>query len=125
MDSARPLSVSIEMYKKMKGTPFEKYVANPAKGSMHNYAVAVDVTIVDINNNEINMGFTPFYKNPIQITNAYKNFIKNNLTDKQIENRNLLKKVMLKAGFFPLSYEWWHFNGIKKDIARKKYKIIK
>lgn len=31
----------------MKGTKSEKYVAKPQKGSMHNYGVAVDVTIVD------------------------------------------------------------------------------
>lgn len=29
-----------------------------------------------------------------------------------------------KAGFLPLSYEWWHFNGMPKDEARNKYKII-
>ena len=32
--------------------------------------------------------------------------------------------VMKKAGFIPLSYEWWHFNGILKNEARKKYQII-
>jgi len=45
--AARPMSVSKLMYKKMKGTKFEKYVANPNKGSMHNYRIAADITIVD------------------------------------------------------------------------------
>lgn len=47
LDAARPRSVSQSMYDKMKGTRFEKYVANPQKGSMHNYGIAVDITIVD------------------------------------------------------------------------------
>ncbi|MGA1867578.1 MAG: hypothetical protein ACMUJM_03425 [bacterium] len=48
------------MYDKMKGTKFEKYVANPKMGSMHNYGIAVDVPIVNRNGKEIDMGFTPF-----------------------------------------------------------------
>ena len=51
----------------MKGTVFEKYVANPKKGSMHNYGIAVDITIVDANGNMLDMGPTPFYKKHIQI----------------------------------------------------------
>ena len=45
LDAARPRSVSKKMYDKMKGTKFEIYVANPKKGSMHNYGIAVDITI--------------------------------------------------------------------------------
>ena len=32
------------------------------------------------------------------------------LTDKQFENRRLLKSVMTEAGFDPLPEEWWHFT---------------
>jgi D-alanyl-D-alanine dipeptidase len=47
MDAGRPRSVAKRMHAKMKGTRFEKHVANPNKGSMRNYGIAVDVTIVD------------------------------------------------------------------------------
>lgn len=104
MDAARPRVVSQRMYEKMKGTRFEKFVANPDKGSMHNHGVAVDVTLVDGKGNELDMGFTP--------------------SAAQKENRNLLATVMTKAGFLPLSYEWWHFNGMPKAEARKMYPII-
>ena len=67
MDAARPRSVSQKMYDKMKATKFEKFVANPNKGSMHNYGIAVDVTIVDRSEKEIDMGFTPFYKSDLSI----------------------------------------------------------
>ena len=124
MDAARPRSVSQLMYDKMKGTKFERYVANPKKGSMHNYGIAVDVTIVDGNDKEVDMGFTPFYKSSLSIYWGYAKLKMFDLSEAQNQNRELLANVMKKAGFFPLSYEWWHFNGLKKGEARKKYQII-
>jgi len=67
LDAARPRSVSKKMYEKMKGTKFEEYVANPKKGSMHNYGIAVDITVVDENSREIDMGFSPFRKSKLEL----------------------------------------------------------
>ena len=108
----------------MKGTKFEKYVANPQKGSMHNYGVAVDVSIVDMNGHEIDMGFTPFYQSDWGIYWGYAKLKMCGLTDKQKKNRLLLSKIMQQAGFSPLSYEWWHFNGMPSAEARARYQII-
>ena len=124
MDAARPRSVSQLMYEKMKGTKFEKFVANPKNGSMHNYGIAVDITIVDGNDKEIDMGFSPFYKNNLSIYWGYAKLKIFDLSEAQKQNRKLLSDVMKKAGFIPLSYEWWHFNGMSKEEARKKYQII-
>lgn len=125
LDAARPRSVSRLMYEKMKGTKFEKYVANPNKGSMHNYGVAVDISIVDENGEELDMGFSPFRKSSFEL---YWQFAKIklglNLSEEQIKNRKLLSETMITADFLPLSHEWWHFNGMPKDLARKKYQII-
>ena len=125
LDAARPRSVSKMMYEKMQGTKFEKYVANPKKGSMHNYGIAVDITIVDEKNKELDMGFSPFRKNTLEL---YWQFAKMKMGFKlsmdQTENRKLLSDTMKKAGFIPLSFEWWHFNGMSKDQARRRYKII-
>ncbi len=125
LDAARPRSVSRAMYEKMKGTRFEKYVANPSKGSMHNYGIAVDITIINNDGNKIDMGPSPFYSSHAKIYWHY--FLKKvgfDISQEQKENRALLKRIMLKAEFYPLSYEWWHFNGMKKDDARSKYSII-
>jgi len=124
-DAARPRSVSQKMYDKMKGTKFEKFVANPKKGSMHNYGIAVDITIVDNYSEELDMGFNPFRRSTIELYWAYaKKKIGMKLTQEQKNNRKLLADVMIKAGFIPLSFEWWHFNGIPKAEARRKYRII-
>jgi zinc D-Ala-D-Ala dipeptidase len=125
LDAARPRSISKAMYDKMKGTKFERYVANPEKGSMHNYGIAVDITIVDKDGKKLDMGISPFNKTNVQI---YWNYLKKKLgkklTKEQAGNRKLLADSMKKAGFIPLSFEWWHFNGMDKERARKKYKII-
>jgi D-alanyl-D-alanine dipeptidase len=125
LDAARPRSVSRAMYNKMKGSRFEKYVANPDKGSMHNYGIAVDITIVDEHGHRLDMGPSPFYKSHFEIYWQY--FLTKagfKLTSQQQRNRQLLKQVMLKSGFFALPHEWWHFNGMKKELARKQYPII-
>jgi D-alanyl-D-alanine dipeptidase len=124
-DAARPRSVSRLMYEKMRGTRFEKFVANPDKGSMHNYGVAVDVTIVDEKCRELDMGFSPFHKSTLEMYGEYgKRSIGFNLTDKQNINRELLADTMVSAGFIPLSFEWWHFNGVPKAETRRRFNII-
>lgn len=125
LDAARPRSVSQKMYDKMKGTKFEKFVANPQKGSMHNYGIAVDITIVDENENELDMGFSPFRKStPSLIWQFAKMKMGFKLSEAQKSNRALLANVMKQAGFNPLSFEWWHFNGLEKNLAREKYQLI-
>lgn len=102
LDAVRPRSVSKKMYEKMKGTKFEKYVANPKKGSMHNYGIAVDITIVDENGNEFDMGFSPFRKSKLEL---YWQFAKLKmgfkLNKEHSKNRKLLSDTMKKAGFLP------------------------
>lgn len=125
LDAARPRSVSRAMYEKMKGTRFEKYVANPATGSMHNYGIAVDITIVDRSGNSLDMGPGPFHSSHAKLYWNY--FLKKmgfGISEEQQKNRDLLKRIMLKAGFYPLAHEWWHFNGMEKAEARSTYSII-
>ena len=125
LDCARPRSVSAKMYQKMKGTKYEKYVANPKTGSMHNYGIAVDITIVDSAGKELDMGFSPFRKSDIEI---YWQFAKmklgKKLTKQQTANLHLLSDTVKSSGFIPLSHEWWHFDGMPKEQARKMFKII-
>ncbi len=125
LDAARPRSVSRRMYEQMKGTAFEKFVANPDKGSMHNFGIAVDITIVDAAGEELDMGFSPFRKSTLALYWLYaKKKLGFNLSDKQRQNRKRLADAMIGAGFIPLSFEWWHFNGMRKNDARRRYKII-
>lgn len=55
---------------------------------------------------------------------VYKKKTGAKLTEEQKMNRKILADVMIKASFTPLSFEWWHFNGISKSEARSKYQLI-
>ena len=106
-DGYRPLSVQKIMWKIM---PDDRYVANPAKGSRHNRGAAVDVTLIDSLGNELDMG-TEYDNFTVKAHPDYKNF-----PEKVLQNRKLLRDVMIKFGFRPITSEWWHFDfkGWKK-----------
>ncbi len=88
--------------------PDPNYVANPKNGSMHNRGVAVDVTIVDKNGKELNMG-TPFDYFGKKAHQDYTD-----LPKKVLENRKLLRDLMQKYDMEPIRTEWWHYSYRKK-----------
>ena len=124
-DAVRPLSVQQEMYDLIKDTPYHRYVANPSKTGLHNYAAAVDLTIADVSGNPLDMG-TPFdfFGKAAGIKDEIGLKEQGFLTDAQIENRRLLRQVMIGAGFKPISGEWWHFNACSLRDAKEMYPLI-
>lgn len=100
-DCYRPLDIQKRMWK-IVSNPI--YVADPAKGSIHNRGGAVDLTLVDSNGNELDMG-TSFDHFGIE---ASHNYLK--LEDKIIENRKVLKETMQNHNFKIFESEWWHYN---------------
>ncbi len=147
-DGLRPRRVQYQMWKIVKGTPKMFYVGNPKYGSIHNYGAAVDLTITDNKGNPLDMG-TPFdyfgvkaqpryedyFLYPETVKNArldknVKEMIENDiklsgpLSDNEISNRLLLRKIMEQADFEPIVNEWWHFNAFPNDVVRRKFSII-
>ncbi|MBZ0158010.1 MAG: M15 family metallopeptidase [Alphaproteobacteria bacterium] len=125
VDGLRPRHVQRRMWEIVRGTPMQRYIANPHGGSLHNYGCAVDITIVDELGNRLDMG-TPMDHFGILSQPRYENtFLKEGkLTAQHIANRRLLRKVMVAAGFHSIPIEWWHFEAFKKHIVRKRYSII-
>ena len=127
-DGVRPLSIQKMMWDELKGVPEKnkwKYVSDPEVGSLHNYGCAVDVSIVNEEGWEMDMG-TPYdyfgelghpIAEPIMLDEG-------KLTWRQFENRKLLREVMFASGFTGITTEWWHFNGSSLHIAGEKYHII-
>ncbi len=109
-DCYRPLDIQKKMWKIV---PDSRYVANPEKGSIHNRGGAVDITLVDKNGVELDMG-TTFDHFGIEASHNYKK-----LSKQVLKNRKLLKKIMQKHHFKMLETEWWHYNF---DTA-VKYKV--
>lgn len=124
-DAARPLSVQHKMWDTVKDTSRKPYIANPASGSMHNYGAAVDVTIVDSDGVQLDMG-TPvdFFGNLAQPILEDQYVAQKKLTREQISNRKLLRSVMGQGGFQGISNEWWHFNAFDRDWIRQNLKMV-
>lgn len=105
-DCFRPRPIQFKLWEKV---PDPRFVSDPnKKGSMHNRGGAVDLTLVDADGKELNMGtaFDHFGRE------AYPGYT--NLPDSVLANRTLLKETMLQYGFKGISTEWWHYSYRKK-----------
>ena len=125
-DAARPMSVQRKMFNAVKGTSKANYVANPAKGGgLHNYGLAVDITITDSNGNELDMG-TPVDHLGVEanIDREEQLVRRGVISENARQNRLLLRRVMKHAGFSTIRTELWHFNIVSKARAREKYKLL-
>jgi D-alanyl-D-alanine dipeptidase len=125
-DAARPLSVQREMWESVKGTPNISFVANPAKGrGMHNYGAAVDITIMDSTGTPLPMGSKHDYFGPeARIDHEDELLASGLITQEELANRKLLRRVMTESGFITCVSEWWHFNHIPSIRAKSELKII-
>lgn len=124
-DCVRPRNIQRKMWAIVKGTDLQQYVADPDKGSIHNYGAAVDLTVCDETGKEIDMG-TPFdFFGDLAQPRLEEKFLKEKkLTEEQVKNRMILRKAMKEAGFIPLEIEWWHFNAFPNKVIKEKYSII-
>ncbi|WP_031529377.1 M15 family metallopeptidase [Dyadobacter crusticola] len=130
-DAARPNTAQYALWDALddlKIPPGKKtmYVADPKIGSNHNFGCAIDLTIADENNRPLDMGTKFDFFGPLAYPRSEQQMLKaGKLTVQQIENRQLLRKVMIEAGFRVNTTEWWHFDGMSKSQARAKYGMIK
>ncbi|MBR4441462.1 MAG: M15 family metallopeptidase [Bacteroidales bacterium] len=102
-DGYRPHSCQFLMWKII---PNPNFLTDPAKGSIHNRGGAVDLTLTDLNGNDLDMG-TDFDHCGFE---AY--MTNTNLPPEVIDNRMLLKTIMEKYGFRGIRTEWWHFSHL-------------
>lgn len=125
-DAARPMSVQRRMFNSVKGTPKARYVANPAKGGgLHNYGLAVDITIVDTSGHELSMGTkVDHLGSEANITREKQLVQTGKISQAEADNRLLLRNIMIQAGFRPLPTEWWHFNFCSLQHAQSHYKRL-
>lgn len=125
-DAARPMHIQQRMWNVVAGTPKAVYVSNPKNGGgLHNYGMAVDLTLCDAQGDTLPMGTVIDYLGTYaHITREEEWVRKGVLTAEAKRNRELLRSVMRQAGFRPLNTEWWHFNFISRAEAKVHYKPI-
>jgi D-alanyl-D-alanine dipeptidase len=126
-DCVRPLSVQKAMWDTVKMPVWKKikFLSNPALGSVHNYGAAVDLSICTKKGKELDMG-TPYDDTAaLAYPILEAQFLQNGkLNKEQLKNRQLLRSVMYKSGFFGIQTEWWHFNACTREVAASKFKRI-
>lgn len=101
LDAYRPVEAQQKLWDIV---PDEQYVANPLKGSPHSRGAAIDLTLVDSEGLELDMG-TPF--------DDFTDQSHHGRTDISVEaqrNRFLLLGVMSAAGWDFYKCEWWHYQ---------------
>jgi D-alanyl-D-alanine dipeptidase len=111
-DCYRPRPYQQRLWDKV---PNPDYVTPPAKGSMHSRGAAVDLTIVDKNGKELDMG-TPydFFGKEAHTDNT-------SLPAHVLANRKLLREALEAVGFKGIRTEWWHFSFQGKDFPLSDY----
>lgn len=100
-DAFRPTEAAWALW---NHTPDPTFLADPRKGSPHSRGAAVDVTLVDSDGNDLDMGtafdaFTPL---------AFHGVLE--ITPEQQRNRALLLGLMTAAGWDFYKNEWWHYQ---------------
>lgn len=130
-DAARPNSAQYALWDALDDLKISEgkkpmYVADPRKGSNHNFGCAVDLTVVDKNGKPLDMGTNFDYFGPLAYPRSEQQMLEQGkLTVKQIENRKILRNVMNASGFKTNTTEWWHFDGMSKTQAKATYGMIK
>ena len=127
-DGMRPRSIQQKLWNALDEVPEAErtqYVADPEKGSIHNYGAAVDLTLAHKNGAPLDMGTKYDHLGEVAFPALEDSlFSIGVLTLEQIENRKILRNVMTKAGFSTISSEWWHFNAYSYQDIQTKYNII-
>ncbi|WP_339708167.1 M15 family metallopeptidase [Algoriphagus aquimarinus] len=128
-DGVRPSSVQQILWDNLDKPDSLKplYVADPKKGSLHNFGVAVDLTIFDTKaDSTLDMGTSyDYFGYPAYPDREKQMLSEGKLTRAQVANRDILRKVMTANGFSGIGSEWWHFNAFSRLEAGEKFEIIK
>jgi len=127
-DGVRPLSVQQILWDGLDKPDSLKtlYVSDPKIGGLHNFGVAVDLTIMDLKTGKpLDMG-TPFdyFGYPAYPDRELQMLAEKKITKVQVANREILRKVMKGAGFTGIGSEWWHFNAFSRKEAGEKFPLI-
>jgi D-alanyl-D-alanine dipeptidase len=124
-DAFRPNRVQRLFWQMVRGATQQRFVADPAIGSVHSFGLAVDLSLVGRDGVELDMGtgfddFTPLAEPRLEP----ELLAGGALSSTQVANRRLLRSVMEGAGFITLPIEWWHFDALPAEEVRRRFRIV-
>ena len=122
LDALRPQRVQERMWKALEGTALTQYLADPARGSIHSFGMAVDVTLVDAAGRELDMGTGFDDLTELSHPALEEGFLtRGDLTAEHLANRRVLRDAMSEAGWRGIRTEWWHFDAGDRDRIWAEY----
>lgn len=125
LDALRPQRVQQQLWDALAGTGLQMYLANPARGSIHSYGMALDITLLDETGRELDMGTGFDDMTELSHPALEEGFLAaGKLTEEQVANRRLLREAMRQAGFFGINTEWWHFDCGDRELVRATYRRV-
>jgi D-alanyl-D-alanine dipeptidase len=109
----------------LAGTPLQVYLAEPGRGSIHSFGMAVDVTLVDASGRELDMG-TPFDSLDERSHPALEARFQasGEISAEHVAHRELLRAAMRAGGWSGISTEWWHFDCGDRARVRAEFARI-
>ncbi len=120
LDALRPQRVQRAIWADVAGTPDELYFANPEPGSIHSYGMAVDVTLLDAQGRECDMGSAFDEMSEVSHPEFHARHLASGaLSAAHIAQRELLRRAMEQGGFRGISTEWWHFDFGERRLVRR------
>ena len=122
LDALRPQRVQQQLWDALQGTELLGYIAEPSRGSIHSFGMALDITIVGPDGQELDMG-TGFDDLSERSHPALELVMleRGEITQEHVEHRRLLRDAMFQAGFFGINSEWWHFDCGDRVLVRQTY----
>jgi len=122
LDALRPQRVQEAIWRDVAGTPAAHYFAEPTRGSIHSFGMAVDVTLTDGAGRELDMG-SGFDAMTLASHPALEadQLAAGAITRAHIAAREKLRGAMAAGGFHGIPTEWWHFDHGDRDAVRRDY----
>jgi zinc D-Ala-D-Ala dipeptidase len=125
LDALRPQRVQQQLWDALAGTGLQMYLADPARGSIHSYGMALDITLLDPQGRELDMGTGFDDMTDLSHPALEEGFLAaGKLTEEQVANRRLLRDAMFQAGFLGIRTEWWHFDCGDRDVVRSTFRRV-
>lgn len=126
LDALRPQRVQEAIWADVRHTPMADYFADPLRGSIHSFGMAVDVTMLDPSGRECDMG-TGYDEMNLRSHPALetRHLAMGSLRAEHLVERGWLYAAMAEGGFAGIASEWWHFDhGDRQQVRREMQRVV-